>query len=341
MRIPAAWQGMADRLRRHRKRQRGEQHFTPDRRDRRVARTGLTGGAQPTHGSCRAGPVRVGHMSTDRSGHMGTEMSTEISTEMSTPAHHHDGEDHGHDDRHDRGLAFDVGTLLEAASCAAVPRGRSGSPSAPAPRGTDLLRVAARPARPRARRARRPRPRRLGDTRVRNTVERGAGRDGRALSGTRLQRPQRPRRLGHRPCGHHDELRHVDDAGAGRAAHCEPHRDRGRRRICSPGGCCGLSLALRQGWQLLLYSPGLENENYLRGVQETSAAGTVTFTTVFPGAYAGRCTSTSRSTPASRTRRRADRSSRRARSRCPRRRASRPTGSRATSAACGTSRGPR
>ena len=57
-----------------------------------------------------------------------------------------------------------------------------------------------------------------------------------------------------------------------------------------------------------LYSPGLENENYLRGVQETSAAGTVTFTTVFPGAYrvAGH-TSTSRSTPASRTRRRADR----------------------------------
>jgi protocatechuate 3,4-dioxygenase beta subunit len=37
-----------------------------------------------------------------------------------------------------------------------------------------------------------------------------------------------------------------------------------------------------------LYSQGLENENYLRGVQETSAAGTVTFTTVFPGAYSGR-----------------------------------------------------
>jgi protocatechuate 3,4-dioxygenase beta subunit len=37
-----------------------------------------------------------------------------------------------------------------------------------------------------------------------------------------------------------------------------------------------------------LYSQGLEDENYLRGVQATSAAGTVTFTTVFPGAYSGR-----------------------------------------------------
>ena len=59
--------------------------------------------------------------------------------------------------------------------------------------------------------------------------------------------------------------------------------------VCRPGRCGGLPLALRQGRQLLLYSPGLENENYLRGVQETSdAAGTVTFTTVFPGAYSGR-----------------------------------------------------
>ena len=36
------------------------------------------------------------------------------------------------------------------------------------------------------------------------------------------------------------------------------------------------------------YSQGLENENYFRGVQESDAAGTVTFTTIFPGAYSGR-----------------------------------------------------
>jgi intradiol ring-cleaving dioxygenase-like protein len=37
-----------------------------------------------------------------------------------------------------------------------------------------------------------------------------------------------------------------------------------------------------------LYSPGLESENYLRGVQESDASGAVTFTTIFPGAYSGR-----------------------------------------------------
>ena len=37
-----------------------------------------------------------------------------------------------------------------------------------------------------------------------------------------------------------------------------------------------------------LYSSGLENENYLRGVQEVDETGTVTFTSIFPGCYDGR-----------------------------------------------------
>ena len=37
-----------------------------------------------------------------------------------------------------------------------------------------------------------------------------------------------------------------------------------------------------------MYSQGVENENYLRGVQPTNADGTATFTTVFPGCYDGR-----------------------------------------------------
>ena len=37
-----------------------------------------------------------------------------------------------------------------------------------------------------------------------------------------------------------------------------------------------------------LYSSGVTGENYLRGVQVTGADGTVTFTTIFPGCYAGR-----------------------------------------------------
>jgi protocatechuate 3,4-dioxygenase beta subunit len=37
-----------------------------------------------------------------------------------------------------------------------------------------------------------------------------------------------------------------------------------------------------------LYSEGVTQENYLRGVQETSGDGSVTFTSIFPAAYSGR-----------------------------------------------------
>jgi len=37
-----------------------------------------------------------------------------------------------------------------------------------------------------------------------------------------------------------------------------------------------------------MYASGLTKENYLRGVQEADANGAVTFTTIFPGCYAGR-----------------------------------------------------
>jgi protocatechuate 3,4-dioxygenase beta subunit len=37
-----------------------------------------------------------------------------------------------------------------------------------------------------------------------------------------------------------------------------------------------------------MYSPGAENENYLRGVQEADDDGVVAFTTVFPACYPGR-----------------------------------------------------
>jgi len=37
-----------------------------------------------------------------------------------------------------------------------------------------------------------------------------------------------------------------------------------------------------------MYSSAVASENYLRGVQETDATGTVTFTSIFPGCYAGR-----------------------------------------------------
>lgn len=42
------------------------------------------------------------------------------------------------------------------------------------------------------------------------------------------------------------------------------------------------------GGEYSLYSTGLENENYLRGVQIADADGTVEFTSIFPGCYSGR-----------------------------------------------------
>lgn len=37
-----------------------------------------------------------------------------------------------------------------------------------------------------------------------------------------------------------------------------------------------------------LYSPGVTNQNYLRGVQEADASGRVAFTSIYPGCYSGR-----------------------------------------------------
>ena len=37
-----------------------------------------------------------------------------------------------------------------------------------------------------------------------------------------------------------------------------------------------------------LYTSGVTNQNYLRGVQEADANGLVTFTSIYPGCYAGR-----------------------------------------------------
>jgi len=53
------------------------------------------------------------------------------------------------------------------------------------------------------------------------------------------------------------------------------------------GGAVYLWQCDREG-RYSMYSQGVTNENYLRGVQEVDAAGKVSFTSVFPGCYAGR-----------------------------------------------------
>jgi len=219
---------------------------------------------------------------------MGTEMSTEISTEMSTPAHH-DGEDHGHDDRHDRGLAFDVGTLLERrralqflggaavfalGACAsgdgsAAGGGTVGASSSTAGATTTTPGASATPV--------------SGTPSSEVPDETGGPYPGDGSNGPNV----------------------LDDSGIVRADITTSYDTSTTRAQGVPltvnlavtdaaAGYAALAGAAVYLWHCdrdgsySLYSPGLENENYLRGVQETSAAGTVTFTTVFPGAYAGR-----------------------------------------------------
>jgi protocatechuate 3,4-dioxygenase beta subunit len=59
-------------------------------------------------------------------------------------------------------------------------------------------------------------------------------------------------------------------------------------------GCAGYQGAAVYLWhcdregRYSMYSRDIANENYLRGVQEADPTGLVTFTTIFPGAYSGR-----------------------------------------------------
>ena len=59
-------------------------------------------------------------------------------------------------------------------------------------------------------------------------------------------------------------------------------------------GCSPLAGAAVYVWhcdrdgKYSMYAQGVTDENYLRGVQETDAQGTVTFTSIFPAAYSGR-----------------------------------------------------
>ncbi|MCD4852363.1 intradiol ring-cleavage dioxygenase [Arthrobacter sp. AK01] len=58
---------------------------------------------------------------------------------------------------------------------------------------------------------------------------------------------------------------------------------------CSPlAGAAVYVWHCDQNGKYSLYDSGLENENYLRGVQESDANGQLTFSTIYPGAYSGR-----------------------------------------------------
>ena len=64
--------------------------------------------------------------------------------------------------------------------------------------------------------------------------------------------------------------------------------------LSASGGCASLAGYAVYLWHCdraglySLYSSGVTAQNYLRGVQETDSAGNLSFTTIFPGCYAGR-----------------------------------------------------
>jgi len=58
---------------------------------------------------------------------------------------------------------------------------------------------------------------------------------------------------------------------------------------CSPAPGCAVYLwHCDRAGNYSLYSSSIQNENYLRGVQEADDQGQVTFQTIFPGCYSGR-----------------------------------------------------
>ena len=78
-----------------------------------------------------------------------------------------------------------------------------------------------------------------------------------------------------------------DDHRRRRTPHHPAHRPRRRDRQ-REAGLRGLRLALRPLGRLLALRAGLEDVNYLRGVQSADDTGTVEFTSIFPACYSGR-----------------------------------------------------
>jgi protocatechuate 3,4-dioxygenase beta subunit len=218
-------------------------------------------------------------------------------------AAHHAAEDHGtdhlgwpHDDRHDRGLEFDIATLLDRrrvlglfgglgataalAACGAAgdSAGSTGGSSSSAS-GTSS---ATSPTSP-----------------TFSTSSSGA------VTGSTPQAEVPAETGGPYPGDGSNGPNVLDDSGIVRSditssfgssttrAQGVPLTinltvtDAGNGYAALPGAAVYLWHCDRDG-QYSLYSQAVTAENYLRGVQATDAAGTATFTSIFPAAYSGR-----------------------------------------------------
>jgi protocatechuate 3,4-dioxygenase beta subunit len=214
-------------------------------------------------------------------------MDTGKGIEMGSATARHDTNDNpdGNDDRHDRGLAFDVGTLLERRRALQLLSGAAVFAIGACAAGQDGTTA----------------------TTTSGTSSTTAAADASAMAGSSTTPSSEvPDETGGPYPGDGSNGPNVlDDSGIVRSDITTSYATSTTRAQGVPltvnltvtdtaKGYAALAGAAVYLWHCdrdgnySLYSQGLENENYLRGVQETSAAGTVTFTTVFPGAYSGR-----------------------------------------------------
>ena len=83
--------------------------------------------------------------------------------------------------------------------------------------------------------------------------------------------------------------RELDDGGDRHAADHPVWRPGRRGTACEPyAGAAVYAWHCDQAGRYSMYSQGVENENYLRGVQAAGDDGIVEFTSVFPACYSGR-----------------------------------------------------
>ena len=136
-----------------------------------------------------------------------------------------------------------------------------------------------RRTRPPPRRARRPRRRPRAVNRWTPSPRRPAGRT--PATGPTAQRPRRGR---HRPPGHPIELRRRLRHRRGRPADDRAPGGHGRQRRTARGAAVYLWHCTREGGYSL-YSDGVADQNFLRGVQVADADGNLSFTSIYPGAY--------------------------------------------------------
>ena len=194
-------------------------------------------------------------------------------------------DEHGHEiDEDHRGLVYDIRTLVDRRRALGLFGGIGvtallAACASPEPGGGASAATTATPS---------PEREPDGVGRGIRPARRGARRDRRPLPGRRVERRERARRLGHRAQRHPLELRLVEHGRRRACRSPSPSRCGMPRRAAHSSARASTSGTAIATGNYSLYSRGVEGENYLRGVQETDATGTVRFTSIYPACYSGR-----------------------------------------------------